>query len=318
MRKSSRAVIHINGKDYDANSGEALAHENKEIAAAKPHRLELAHHTKPVDAHHIPHRSTTLARSTVHKPKIRPVIQNTPVLVSPIIDEPEHPAAHSHLSPKVTHFAKIEPRMIDTTPVVTPPQAYPDSPPPIFHHRTHSKKEAHIKRQLAASTAHKAAPHKRVHQHAPLRRRAPALAAGMAVLVMITGFVVYQSIPGLSVNLASRQAGFSATLPKYTPGGFKLSGPVEYGKGRVVLSFRSNTDDRHYKIEQHPSMLTDTELKEQVAEDTSGKYQAFNDGGQAIFITADSATWVKDGVQFSLKGESGLSSTQIVSIASSL
>lgn len=317
---SARAVIHINGKDYDASSGEALAQNNTESSVAKPQPARPMHHAKPARLHSEPRRSTTLARSSVHKPKIRSIISNTPVLVSrPKADvEPEHHSSHSRLSPKVMHFAKIEPRMIDTSSVAPPPQAYPDSPPPIVHYRAHSKKEAHIKRQLAASNAHKAVPHKRLHHHTPLRRRAPALAAGIAVLVLITGFVVYQSIPGLSVNLASRQAGFSAALPKYTPGGFKMSGPVEYGKGRVVLSFKSNTDDRHYRIEQKPSLLTDTELKEQMAESTSGKFQAFKQDGQAIFITADSATWTKDGVLFSLKGESGLSSTQIASIASSL
>lgn len=317
---SAKAVIHINGKDYDANSGEALAQKNKVSAEAKRQPARPAHHAKPAHLHVTPHRSTTLARSSVHKPKIRSIISNTPVLVSRTSVEVKHeqPQAHSRLSPKVMHFAKIEPRMIDTTPAAVPEQEYPDSPPPILHHRMHSKKEAHIKRQLASSNAHKALPRKRVHHHAPLRKRAPALAAGMAVLVMITGFVVYQSIPGLSVNLASQRAGFSAMLPKYTPGGFKMSGPVEYGKGRVVLSFRSNTDDRNYKLEQKPSMLTDSELKDQVAQESRGKYQTVNEGGRSVFISADTATWVDDGVQFSLKGESGLSSAQIASIASSL
>jgi len=215
------------------------------------------------------------------------------------------------------HFAKIEPRMIDISPAA-PPQAYPDSPPPMVHHRPHSKTEIHIKRQLSAATAHKAAPHKMVRRHAPLRRRATSLTAGLAVLLILTGFVVYQSIPSLSVNLASQRAGFSAALPKYTPSGFKLSGPVEYSQGRVVLSFQSNTDDRSYEIEQKPSLLTDSELKDRVAESTNGKYQSVKSDGQAIFISASAATWSKDGVLYSLKGESGLSSTQIASIAKSL
>ena len=93
-------------------------------------------------------------------------------------------------------------------------------------------------------------------------------------------------------------------LPKYTPGGFKLECYVEYADDRVVLSFQSNTDDRHYQIEQKPSLLTDEELKHQVAEDTSGKYQSVEVDGQAVFISADTATWTKNGIQFSLKGES--------------
>ncbi len=314
---SARAVIHINGKDYDATSGEALAQKTSENTTAKHATSKPAHRPQPVQVHHLPHRSTTLARSSVHKPKMISDIRNTPVQMPARKVAVEHQPAHSHLSPKVMHFAKIEPRMIDTS-QVAPPQALPDGPPPIVHHRTHSKTETHIKRQLAAATAHKAAPHKMIRRHAPLKQRATALTAGIAVLLLLTGFVVYQSIPGLSVNLASRQAGFSAALPKYTPGGFKLSSSVQYSRGSVVLSFHSNTDDRAYRIEQKPSLLTDSELKSEVAQITGGKYQSVNSDGQAIFISADTATWEKDGIQFSLKGESGLSSSQIASIATSL
>ena len=207
--------------------------------------------------------------------------------------------------------------MIDVS-TPEPKLSFPDSPPPIAHHIRRSKTEAHIKRQLEVATAHHAKPHTKHYSRSTKRRRASTMAAGIAVLVLVAGFMVYQSIPGLSLNLASQQAGFSAMLPKYTPGGFKLEGPVEYGHDRVVLSFQSNTDDRHYQIEQKPSLLTDEELKHQVAEDTSGKYQSVEVDGQAVFISADTATWTKNGIQFSLKGESGLSSTQIASIASSL
>lgn len=315
---SAKAVIHINGKDYDAGSGEALTNKGKEKTPAKHEAHKPVHSAKPAHVHHVPRKSTTLARSTVSKPKIISDIRNTPTENVARKIMPENQPTRSHLSPKVMHFAKIEPRMIDTSQTDTPPQALPDGPPPLAHHRIHSKKEMHIKRQLASATAHKAKPLKKLRHHKPVHRRASTVLAGFAAFGLLAGFAIYQNIPGLSVNLASRRAGFSAALPKFTPGGFKISGPVEYGQGRVVLSFRSNTDDRSYKIEQNPTMLTDSELKALVAKESSGKFQAFDEGGQTIYITGDTAIWAKGGVKYSLEGDSGLSSTQIASIATSL
>lgn len=313
-----KAVIHINGHDIDARSGEKInSTETPAPAAPKAHHTPT-HNPKPALVHHVSHKSTTLLRSSLKKPKILSDIRHTPIadMLTPMV-KTRPLATHTRQSPKVTHFSKVEPRMIDVS-TPDPVLSFPDSPPPIAHHIRQSKVEAHIKRQLAAATAHHAKPHKKHLSRSTKRRKTSSMAAGFAALVLIAGFVVYQSMPGLSLNIASKRAGFSAMLPKYTPGGFKLEGPVEYGQGRVVLSFSSNTDDRVYEIEQKPSLLTNDELKEQIADQTSGKFQAFNEGGQAIFISADQATWTKDGVVFSLKGDSGLSSSQIASIASSL
>jgi len=315
---SAKAVIHINGHDFDAASGEKI-HTDALEAVEPKHHSGVVHSPKPPLAHHVPHKSTTLLRHSVKKPRILNDIRHTPI-EGTLAPTPKTPPVHTRTrqSPKVMHFSKIEPRMIDiSTP--DPILAFPDSPPPIAHHHIrHSKAESHVRRQLAAATSHLAKPHKRHLSRSTKRRRASTLVSGIAVLVLITGFVAYQSLAGLSLNMASRQAGFSAALPKYTPGGFKLEGPVQYGQGRVVLSFQSNTDDRSYKIEQKPSLLTDSELKDQVAESTNGKYQSVKSDGQEIFISGGTATWSKDGVLYSLKGESGLSSTQIASIATSL
>jgi hypothetical protein len=317
---STRGVIHINGQEYDAASGKILNKKSSEPIpkVQAPNHNSITHRPKPSHAHHAPIKSMTLSRAGVKKPKIFSDIRRTP-----IIDEPPKPSAEhiavklSAHSPKVVHFAKIEPRMIDTTPPPDIAQSYPDSPPPIMHHVQRSRVEAHIKRQLTAATAHQLSPHKKVKSKTR-RKKASVLASGLAILALAAGFIAYSNISGLSVNLASRRAGFSAALPKFTPGGFKLNNHMAYGSGRVVLSFHSNTDDRQYQIEQTPTQLSSEGLKKQVEADAKGNYQTIDAGGVSIFFTDNNARWAKDGVLFSLTGESGLSSSQIASIASSL
>lgn len=314
---SAKVIIHINGHDIDAASGEKINRDKSSATEQVKHRSDVVRRSKPTHIHHEAHKSTTLLRSAVKKPRILSDIRHVEVVEQATHETNLHHAhEQTHQSPKVVHFSKIEPRMIDTS-GVEPTLSLPDGPPPILHQIRRSKAEDHIKRQLSAADAHHARPLKR-RTHTKKRHRTSSMAAGIAAMVLVAGFIAYQSIPGLSLNLASRQAGFSAMLPKYTPGGFRMNGRVEYSQGRVVLSFKSNTDDRSYEIEQKPSLLTDTELQDQISENTDGKYQYFKDDGQAIFISADSASWVKRGVQFSLKGESGLSSSQIASIATSL
>ena len=175
------------------------------------HRKEhqgVSHRPKPALVHHVPHKSATLLREVVKKPKILSDIRHTPIdgLSTP---EPKTQPVHArtHQSPKVTHFSKIEPHVIDVS-TPEPKLSFPDSPPPIAHHIRRSKTEAHIKRQLEVATAHHAKPHTKHYSRSTKRRRASTMAAGIAVLVLVAGFMVYQSIPGLSLNLASQQAGF--------------------------------------------------------------------------------------------------------------
>ncbi len=316
----ARAVIHINGQDYDASSGKALNQKSTEHAP-KAHALThngITHAPKPPHAHHVPVKSITLSRAGVKKPKIFSDIRHTPIVgITPPASTEHIPGKHAPHSPKVMHFAKIEPRMIDTTPSPEVAQSYPDSPPPIIHHRSRSKVEEHIKRQLSAATAHQAVQHKKPKAHRK-HKKASVLASAMAAITLISGFIVYQSLPGLSVDFASERAGFSALVPKYTPGGFKLNKDVAYSPGRVVLSFKSNTDSRQYQIEQQTSNLSSAQLENQIKDESSGQYQTFSAGGLSVFFSNNTAKWSKDGVLFSLTGESGLSSSQIASIASSL
>lgn len=315
---NAKAIVHINGHKYDVNSGEKLGDANNKSSPAPKKQRARASAVTPKTSHNSrnPARSVTLARFAVKKPKILHDIRHIPIAVPSKKVIRNHPSSVG-TSPKIVHFAKIEPRVIDTSPASMPHVALPDTPPPIISHRNSPKAEHHIRRQLSAATAHQNA-----HHHKPKTKhrtkKAPMLASGVAVAVLISGFIVYQSMPNLSVNLASERAGISARIPAYTPSGFSLSKDVVYSPGRVVVSFKSNTDDRQYKIEQQTPNLNKAELEKVIQESSKGQYQIIDMNGFSVYISDSTARWSKDGMLFTLTGESGLSSTQIASIATSL
>lgn len=321
-----RAVIHINGKDYDAHDG-SLIHGPGSAAARNidgiisDHRVARQH--KPTHASRTVKKATTLMRGAVKKPKIFSDIKHTPIVmparsVKPAL--PEHHVPRVKKSSIISHFSPIEPQAVIMSPT---PEPHPETFGVAKREPAPSRQEAYIKKQLEHATAHMAEKPKKnakgkTHAKNSRKKKGASLAAGMAALLLVGGFIVYQSIPQLSFAVASRRAGFGASLPHYTPSGFSIDGPVAYGPGRVVISFSSHTDDRDYKIEQTPSSLTTDTLKDQISTDSGNQYQTYNQGGLTIFISPESASWVDRGVLFTLKGDSGLSNTQIASIASSM
>jgi hypothetical protein len=188
-----------------------------------------------------------------------------------------------------------------------------------------TKSELFVERQLKLADAH----HKQLHKKKNFReklmqvnsrgRKSVRMSAAIVAGLLITGFVLYQNSTGLSLQLANQRAGFAASLPSYTPNGYNVDGPVAYSTGKVIISFGSTAGDRQYQIEQQPSQWTSDTLQEQVASANGGQYQTYQSKGMKIFFSGNNtATWVDDGVLYTLRGESGLASEQIASIASSM
>ncbi|MEM6997899.1 MAG: hypothetical protein AAF413_03225 [Patescibacteria group bacterium] len=138
------------------------------------------------------------------------------------------------------------------------------------------------------------------------------------VAVLIAGFVIYQQVPAVSMRLAAGRAGFDARLPE-TPAGFKVNGPIAFASGKVVINFSSNTDQRNASLTQQQSNLDSESLEVGELQANDVAYTEHVVGGQQVFIyDTSSATWVSGGVRYTLDGESGLSTTQILELVSSI
>lgn len=329
---SGRSTIHINGRTYDATQSIKTSSANVQSIDGMVGGAKQRPRT-PSNVNHItrkPQKTAILHRKAVKKPQslsdVTPAKQSHPRHVVMLHKTSLQHRTHIQQSPQIKKFSDISPAPTEGhhyhVPTHVKQSAIPEpmpAPPPV------SKSNMMVERQLRLADAHS----KQIHKKKSLKTRlvdyktkrskymnASALAlAGFLVI----GFAVYQNSAGISMQIANRRAGFSAAIPSYTPGGYALKGPVQYSPGKVIVSFSSTTSDKSYQIEQQPSQWSDDTLQEQVASSNGGQFQTFQAKGMKIFFSGNnSATWVDDGVLYTLRGDSGLASEQVASIASSM
>lgn len=143
--------------------------------------------------------------------------------------------------------------------------------------------------------------------------------ASVAAAVLLVGFIAYMNLPNLSMQLASSRAGFDASMPGYQPSGFAPESDVSYKPGQITVSFRSNTDERNYKVTQAVSSWNSEALQENFLNAQNKSFQTTQDSGRTIYMYDNgNATWVNGGVWYQVESNQALSSDQLLKIASSL
>ncbi len=160
---------------------------------------------------------------------------------------------------------------------------------------------------------------KRVAKKLGVSGKAITITTAVLAGLLLGGFYAYQNVPNLAMRVAAARAGFAAGMPSYSPSGFSFKGPVQYSSGQVVVSFKSNTDDRSFKITQQSSNWTSDSLLNNFVAVSGREYQTYQDRGRTVYIyNGSNATWVNGGVWYQIEGKSDLTSDQLVRIASSL
>jgi hypothetical protein len=149
--------------------------------------------------------------------------------------------------------------------------------------------------------------------------KARSVFASAALVVVVFGYITYLNIPNLSLKIAASRAGIDATFPGYKPSGFTMSGPINYSRGLVTLSFRSNTDERAFAIAERASSWDSESLLANYVEKETPNYVTFQDKGLTIYVfDGSNATWVDGGIWYTIMGDSQLNSDQLLKIAASM
>jgi len=342
-------VIEINGTQYDAVTGVVV-----KTAQHKPTMDGIVRRTKDtsqvrpamhsVKKHHIaPQKSETLMRTAVKKPTslhVSDVQKPKPAshAVKPIVGKavitprtnavPLHRQQRAHTTQKSEHVKKFS----NAVPVVATVMPLDVRPTPIndstleFSRPAHIKKADLLEKALQAaqghnepSYQHKKKLHHRIAKKVGISGRAVAISTTVLAGLLIGGFYAYQNVPRLAMRVASSRAGIKANLPTYNPAGFAFSGPVQYSSGQVVVDYKSNIDDRQYKLTQQNTAWSSDSLLTNFLQTNNKQYQTYQDRGRTIYIyDNNNATWIDSGIWYQIEGQSQLSSDQLVRIASSL
>ena len=299
--------------------------------------------TKAATIHSRTERATTLSRATVKKPT--PV--KHPKAVAGVASQPTRIVVHS----KGSQSPKAEPTIIRSSriakfnhapvsvvhkanvPLVPAPKqqtarstvrkAYDIADtPPAAHHKSPGKAVAHHtpkSTNIFETALQSATSHKTTHIATAKRRRLGKLSiAGMSVLILGL-FFTYQNAPRIALYRAQSTIGFEASVPGYQPAGFRRIGPVQYQKGIVVINFQSNSDDRQYTVTQTATALDNSNLANTYLKSSGKQFETTSINGNTIYIYENSrATWINQGVWYTIDGNAHLGKDQLTNIIASI
>ena len=349
---NSQNFIEINGKKYDAITG-VMYGSSADKPMAKPVvdgfvrrqkdtstvRQSLHSANKHVVA---PQKSKTLMRAAVKKPSnvgARADISTKPLHKTSygkatITPRTQAVPLHRQKLADSTHKSNYVQKFGSTGSIpktkVAPLEVH--AAPHIDIHKTPAiagpvnKKTDLLERALEAAQGHtepfyqhKKSWRARTAKKIGVSGRTVAISTTVLAGLLLGGLYAYQNVPKLAMRVAASRAGFSASMPGYSPAGFSFSGPVQYSQGQVVVGFKSNTDEREYKLTQQTSNWSSDSLLSNYITNNSKQYQTYEDRGRTIYIyDGNNATWVDGGVWYQIEGKSQLTSDQLVRIAASL
>ncbi len=283
-------VIEINGRKYDASTGQLLKTASpkspkKVDGFAKPTKstskkgsvltpAEVKNEVRKRAAHaHEVHKKTkkskTLVRASTTKPKPKAkkksfrskILTSATAITQGPADtaKTEHAATVSKDLEKVASNVRQSPKISKFyTGDIQASSKDNQTVKSVSKAKKVPRKEQLIATQMAkvdttAAPAQKKAKKGAVKRAAAKVKKSPkftTIAATIAVALMLFGYVTYLNIPNMALRVAAVKAGFDANMPGYSPGGYSFAGPVAYSPGQITIKFNSNTDDRSYDITQ--------------------------------------------------------------------
>ncbi len=257
--------------------------------------------------------STLQTESSLHAPTLVPISQHTSVthpiqvtkskLISRFHTSEPSPVTKKHSGQLAV---RPEPAITDS-PVYAPPKTPLSAANQMFETAMH-KADSHRQSALPPSKHHKLGVGHKIRN----------LGALTAASVLIIGFIVIHNTPNFSMKLASNRADVQGSLPAYHLSGFSMQSPA-YKKGEIVLNFHSNNrDNRDFSVTQKNATWSSQDLEQQFFQTQDSSYQRFDQNGKTIYIYGDNdATWVKNGVWYTLNGGAQLTTDQVLKFAAS-
>ena len=350
---TKQTTITINGKLYDAVTGQPIAQPGKPHVAKKPAGGTMRafsdigprpatvqqkptpqpvakavpaptknHPAKPAAQamHAKPQKSHTLYRKALKKPVAdAPAASMTTQQLhsrSPMISKFQNTTVHTDLTRKAQAEAAQHEH-------IAPAQTHPSVAKvlqkqhavPAVQPTGKELKEQLIKERLAEVSNTPQVKKRGLFKSKP--RVASILTATLALLVL-AGYLTYMNLPVISMKVAASRAGVEATFPNYRPDGYGLNGPITYSPGEVNINYKSNTNDNGFKISQKPSNWDSQALLDNYITRQTENYLTFQERGVTVYTFGNKAAWVNGGLLYTLDGNASLSSEQVLRLATSM
>lgn len=137
---------------------------------------------------------------------------------------------------------------------------------------------------------------------------------GSLAILVVAGAGILMNLPKISAEMASARSGFSASIPQYSPEGFKLKDLPYFDGKSIVMRFADS--DKNYEVKQiESSWDSDALLENYVLTKWGEDYITYREKGLTIFRKGGVAVWVNAGRMFEISGAEEISAEEIVKIA---
>lgn len=187
---------------------------------------------------------------------------------------------------------------------------------------SHQRLERMLDEALVRADAHKEMLRRRSHNPLVRFSRLPkwlTIAILLIVLLLAASIIAWRDVPQVAIKVAGQQAHVKAGLPGYAPSGFSVAGPISHSSNAVTVQYKDNSNGYSYDITQRSSSWDSTSMAANVLAPDS-QVQTSQVQGTTVYIYGkqNNATWVNNGVWYTLKNNASLSSDQILHIVQSL
>lgn len=348
-------TIEINGKKYDAATGQRIISQQtspanhhpakKPVALSRTTKSAEAVHRSPALSSHQTHKKTQKSQ-TLHRDGLRKPVPTKPVKASStahkVVPHKPKPTLSSPLTKQldiarvkraeqikrsnlVSKFGSDGARV--QHPIEQPLQTRQVVNMEVRREPEPAKKlplspvQSVLESGLKNAQSHKQPMHNHKKSKSKKSKKSKLLsyAAGAAAVMLLGGFIAYQNLPNATMRYASARSGITASLPGYQPAGFSLNRDIEYNPGQITLEFSSNSDDRQFSITQKETTWNSESLYKNYVTAKGSQTQKYEDKGRTIYLYGENnATWVNGGIWYDLNGDSQLNSDQLIRIATSM
>lgn len=281
--------------------------------ATKPTQkpVERAAHPAATAMHTRPQKSQTLYRKALQKPQ--PTQQRSP-LISKFGGQQLQPVP----------VATDQPRTEEPTPNVTP--IHPSvlkalqkrnntAKQPLAQLSGKELKEQLIKERLSEVSE---APKEKKPGFLARQPKIVSILTSTLALLILGGYLTYLHLPNISMRVAASRAGINANMPNYKPDGYGINGPITYSPGEVAINYKSNSNDQGFTLTQKASTWDSQAVLDNYVNKQTDAYLTLQEQGLTIYTFDNKAAWVSGGLLYTVEGSVGLSSEQVLKLATSL
>jgi hypothetical protein len=197
--------------------------------------------------------------------------------------------------------------------------------PSMITSASHKKLERMLDEALTKADAHKKALTRRSNKIGPWQKlkyapRWVSISISVFAVLIMTAFLAWQKVPQVTMRIAASKAHVNAHVPSYVPSGFSYIAPVQYSDGSVTVKFQANGNgSRSFTLTQKNSMMESKSLEDSVVPKNT-QVQTSTVDGTTVYIYGNNndASWVNNGIAYTIKDSANLNSDQLLKIAGSL